>query len=107
MLYVATGDEGDAGVPPEVAAHAESVGAVAVAVSARIEGELAELDPAEAEEMRESYGVEGSGLTRLVRAAAGRPGAATRSTSGPAPSPTPRSASSSSTARRTGRGLRS
>ena len=40
-----------------------------VAVSARIEGELAELDPAEAEEMRESYGVEGSGLTRLVRAA--------------------------------------
>ena len=40
-----------------------------VAVSARIEGELAELDPAEAEEMRESYGVEGSGLARLVRAA--------------------------------------
>ena len=45
------------------------VGAGVVAVSARIEGELAELDPAEAEEMRESYGVEGSGLTRLVRAA--------------------------------------
>ena len=40
-----------------------------VAVSARIEGELAELDPAEAAEMRESYGVEGSGLERLVRAA--------------------------------------
>jgi ribosome-binding ATPase YchF (GTP1/OBG family) len=40
-----------------------------VAVSARIEGELAELDPAEAAEMRESYGVEGSGLARLVRAA--------------------------------------
>ena len=40
-----------------------------VAVSARIEAELAELDPAEAEEMRESYGVEGSGLARLVRAA--------------------------------------
>jgi ribosome-binding ATPase YchF (GTP1/OBG family) len=38
-------------------------------VSARIEGELAELDPAEAAEMRESYGVEGSGLARLVRAA--------------------------------------
>ena len=56
-------------MPEAVAAHAAAVGAGAVAVSARIEGELAELDPAEAEEMRESYGVEGSGLARLVRAA--------------------------------------
>jgi hypothetical protein len=69
ILYVANVDEGDAAVPEDVAAHAASVGAAAVAVSARIEGELAELDPAEAEEMRESYGVEGSGLARLVRAA--------------------------------------
>ena len=49
--------------------HAAELGAGVVAVSARIEGELAELDAAEAEEMRESYGVEGSGLARLVRAA--------------------------------------
>jgi GTP-binding protein YchF len=69
ILYVANVDEGDAEVPEAVAAHAAAVGAGAVAVSARIEGELAELDPAEAEEMRESYGVEGSGLARLVRAA--------------------------------------
>lgn len=69
ILYVANVDEGDAEVPEDVADHAASVGAGAVAVSARIEGELAELDPAEAEEMRESYGVEGSGLARLVRAA--------------------------------------
>ena len=69
ILYVANVDEGDADPPPEVVAHAESIGAGVVAVSARIENELAELDPAEAEEMRESYGVEGSGLTRLVRAA--------------------------------------
>jgi hypothetical protein len=69
ILYVANVDEGDAEVPAAVAEHAASVGAGAVAVSARIEGELAELDPAEAEEMRESYGVEGSGLARLVRAA--------------------------------------
>ena len=69
ILYVANVDEGDAEAPPEVVAHAEAIGAGVVAVSARIEGELAELDPAEAEEMRESYGVEGSGLTRLVRAA--------------------------------------
>jgi ribosome-binding ATPase len=69
VLYVANVDEGDAEPPPAVAEHAAAVGAGVVAVSARIEGELAELDPAEAEEMRESYGVEGSGLARLVRAA--------------------------------------
>jgi ribosome-binding ATPase len=69
ILYVANVDEGDAEPPQAVASHANAVGAGVVAVSARIEGELAELDPAEAEEMRESYGVEGSGLARLVRAA--------------------------------------
>ncbi len=69
ILYVANVDEGDAEVPEAVRSHANAVGAGAVAVSARIEGELAELDAAEAEEMRESYGVEGSGLARLVRAA--------------------------------------
>jgi len=69
ILYVANVDEGDAEVPEAVASHAAAVGAGAVAVSARIEGELAELDPEEAAEMRESYGVGGSGLARLVRAA--------------------------------------
>jgi ribosome-binding ATPase len=69
ILYVANVEEGDAEVPEAVAAHAAANAAGSVAVSARIEGELAELDPAEAEEMRESYGVEGSGLARLVRAA--------------------------------------
>jgi GTP-binding protein YchF len=69
ILYVANVDEGDAEAPPEVVEHARSIGAGVVAVSARIEGELAELDLSEAEEMRASYGVEGSGLDRLVRAA--------------------------------------
>ena len=69
ILYVANVDEGDAEPPEAVAAHAAEIGAGLVAVSARIEGELAELDPEEAEEMRASYGVEGSGLDRLVRAA--------------------------------------
>ncbi len=69
MLYVANVDEGDAEAPPALVAHAAAVGAGLVAVSARIEGELAELDADEAEEMRASYGVEGSGLARLVRAA--------------------------------------
>jgi ribosome-binding ATPase len=69
ILYVANVDEGDAEVPEAVASHAAAIGAGAVAVSARIEGELVELDPEEAAEMRESYGVGGSGLARLVRAA--------------------------------------
>jgi GTP-binding protein YchF len=69
ILYVANVDEGDADPPEDVLRHAEGFDAAVVAVSARIEGELAELDPAEAEEMRESYGVQGSGLARLVRAA--------------------------------------
>jgi ribosome-binding ATPase len=69
ILYVANVDEETTEVPEGVAAHAKSVDAGAVAVSARIEGELADLDPEEAAEMRESYGIEGSGLARLVRAA--------------------------------------
>jgi hypothetical protein len=69
ILYVANVDEGDAEAPAAVREHAAAIGAGVVAVSARIEGELAELDPAEAAEMRESYGVEESGLDRLVRAA--------------------------------------
>jgi ribosome-binding ATPase len=69
ILYVANVDEGDAEAPQAVRAHAAEIGAGVVAVSARIEGELAELDPVEAEEMRASYGVKGSGLARLVRTA--------------------------------------
>ncbi len=69
LLYVANVDVGEAEVPESLAAHAAAEGAAAVAISARIEGELAELDPAEAKEMRESYGVKGSGLARLVRSA--------------------------------------
>jgi len=70
MLYVANVDEGTSEVPAEIAELAAKHEAVAIALSARIEGELAELDAAEATEMRESYGVEGeSGLSRLVKAA--------------------------------------
>jgi ribosome-binding ATPase len=67
-LYVANVDEGEDEIPAPLLAHAGETGAGVVAVSARIEGELAELDAAEAAEMRESYGVEESGLERLVRA---------------------------------------
>ncbi|MGA8744919.1 MAG: redox-regulated ATPase YchF [Solirubrobacterales bacterium] len=69
ILYVANVDEGEGEAPRDLREHAAAMGAGLVALSARIEGELAELEPAEAEEMRESYGVEGSGLARLVRSA--------------------------------------
>jgi hypothetical protein len=69
VLYVANVDEGSADVPAAVAAHAESAGANAVAVSARIEGELAELDEGEAEEMRAEMELGEPGLQRVVRAA--------------------------------------
>jgi ribosome-binding ATPase len=69
ILYVANVDEGESEAPGALRGHAAEMGAGLVALSARIEGELVELDPGEAEEMRESYGVEGSGLARLVRSA--------------------------------------
>ncbi|MGZ5311472.1 MAG: redox-regulated ATPase YchF [Solirubrobacterales bacterium] len=69
VLYVANVDEGEIEVPPELAARAAELGAGAVAISARVESELRELDDAEAEEMRAEMGIEGSGLGRLIRAA--------------------------------------
>jgi ribosome-binding ATPase YchF (GTP1/OBG family) len=56
-------------VPAEIRAHAESHGARAVAVSSRIESELAELDDDDAAAMREELGVSESGLQRVVREA--------------------------------------
>jgi GTP-binding protein YchF len=52
VLFVANVDEGSAEVPAEIAAHAAAQGAGAVAVSARIEAELAELDEEEAAALR-------------------------------------------------------
>jgi GTP-binding protein YchF len=74
VLYVANVDEGSAEVPAEIAAHAEAQGAAAVAVSSRIEAELAELDDEEAAAMRaELAGDEGADgdapLQRVVRGA--------------------------------------
>jgi ribosome-binding ATPase len=69
VLYVANVDEGEIEVPPELAARAAEQDAAAVAISARVEAELRELDDAEAEEMRSELGIEGSGLGRLIRAA--------------------------------------
>jgi GTP-binding protein YchF len=70
VLYVANMSEGDAlEPPPEVLEHAAGKGAAAVAVSARLEAELTELDDDEAAAMREDLGVEESGLDRVIRAA--------------------------------------
>jgi ribosome-binding ATPase len=69
VLYVANVDEGESAVPPAIEARARSAGAVAVAISARVESELRELSPDEAEEMREELGIEMWGLARLIRAA--------------------------------------
>jgi ribosome-binding ATPase len=69
VLFVANVDEGSDEVPPEIAAHAESVGAMAVAVSARLEAELASLEDEEAEAMRQELGLSESGLRRVVAGA--------------------------------------
>ncbi len=69
VLFVANVDEGSTEVPPAILAHAEAQGAGAVAISARLEAELAELDPAEAQTMRAELGLAESGLEAVVRGA--------------------------------------
>jgi GTP-binding protein YchF len=69
VLFVANVDEGSDEVPAAVAEHAAAQGARAVAVSSRIEAELAELDDEDAAAMREELGVSESGLERVVREA--------------------------------------
>ena len=73
VLFVANVDEGSDEVPAAIAEHAAAQGARAVAVSSRIEAELAELDDEDAAAMRAELGVSESGLAarraRGVRAA--------------------------------------
>ena len=73
VLFVANVDEGSEELPAEVAVHAAEQGARAVAVSSRIESELAELEDADAAAMRAELGVRGSDprppLERVVREA--------------------------------------
>jgi ribosome-binding ATPase len=60
VLFVANVDEGSEVVPAAIAAHAAAQGARAVAVSSRIESELAELDDEDAAAMRAELGAGGS-----------------------------------------------
>jgi GTP-binding protein YchF len=69
VLFVANVDEGDQDVPPAIAAHAEAQGAVAVAISSRLEAELTELDDEDAAAMRADLGITEPGLRRVVRGA--------------------------------------
>jgi ribosome-binding ATPase len=74
VLFVANVDEdpGDSDtVPAVVAEHAAAQGAAAVAVSARLEAELSELDPEDADAMRADLGIGESGLQRVVDGAFG------------------------------------
>jgi len=69
VLFVANVDEGASEVPPEILEHARAQGAEAVAISARLDAELAELDPEEAALMRSELGVSESGLETVIRGA--------------------------------------
>src|SRR4051812_37647175 len=70
VLYVANVGEGeDLAPPPQIAEHAAGTGAQAVAVSARLDAELSELDDDEAAVMREEMGAPESGLETVIRGA--------------------------------------
>jgi hypothetical protein len=69
VLFVANVGEGDTEVPEAVLEHARRVGAGAVAVSARLEAELAELPEDEASAMRADLGLSESGLDAVIRGA--------------------------------------
>jgi hypothetical protein len=69
VLFVANVDEGTDEVPEAIAAYAAAQGAGAVAISARLEAELGELEAGEASAMRGDLGVGEAGLVRVVRGA--------------------------------------
>jgi ribosome-binding ATPase len=69
VLFVANVDEGTDAVPREIEEHAAAHGAKAVAVSSRLEAEIAELDDADADGMRAELGLTESGLDRVVHGA--------------------------------------
>jgi ribosome-binding ATPase len=69
VLFVANVEEGSDEVPAALVEHARAHGAAVVALSARLEAELAELDPSEAGAMRADLGLSESGLARVVTGA--------------------------------------
>src|SRR5581483_5335906 len=64
--FVVNVDEGSDEVPAAIAEHAAAVGAVAVAVSARLEAELSELGDEDAAAMRSDLGLAESSLQTVI-----------------------------------------
>jgi GTP-binding protein YchF len=69
VLFVANVEEGSTEVPDAIAQHAAAGDAKAVAISARLEAELAELEEEDAAAMRADLGLSESGLAAVVRGA--------------------------------------
>jgi GTP-binding protein YchF len=69
VLFVVNVDEGTDEIPPEIVEHAAGHDAGVVAVSSRLEAELAELDEEDAAAMRADLGVSESGLDRVAQGA--------------------------------------
>jgi GTP-binding protein YchF len=69
VLLVANVEEGGDEIPAAVEEHARRQGAAAVAISARIQAELAELDDDEARSLRAELGMPESGLDAVIRGA--------------------------------------
>ena len=87
VLYVCNVPEEDAAVgnalSEKVRAKAEAEGAATVVISAKIEEEIAQLEPGEAKEFLETLGLEEPGLDRLIRAGYELLGLQTYFTAGP------------------------
>jgi GTP-binding protein YchF len=87
VLYVCNVGEADAATgnahSARVAAKAAAEGAAAVVISAKIEEEIAQLDPAEQKEFLATLGLKEAGLDRLIRAGYELLGLQTYFTAGP------------------------
>ena len=87
VLYVCNVDEGDAGdgneLTAKVAAQATAEGAAHVIISAKIEEEISQLEPDEAEMFLEEMGLAEAGLDRLIKAGYSLLGLQTYFTAGP------------------------
>lgn len=87
VLYVANVSEAslpsmENNLVQAVRAHAAKEGAVVIPICAKLEEELSQLSPEEAQEYLKSLGIEETGLTRLIRAAFSTLGLITYITSG-------------------------
>lgn len=67
ILFVANIDEGSNAVPPELARYAAERRASVVAVAARVEAELSELEPEDAAPLRKELGIAESSLELVAR----------------------------------------